>query len=194
MTRTRQRLLMFSVAALVGMGMLVDNISASHSWAGFHWARTANPFTLKLGKNLSVGWQTYLANASLDWNSQPAGTTTPVLTAIVAGSTNPRRCAAIAGTTQVCDSTYGNNGWLGLATIYITGGVHITRGTAKMNNTYFNTDAYNNANERQHVMCQEIAHTFGLDHQSVDGTSQNTCMDYSTSPESTQPNALTSKS
>ena len=27
-------------------------------------------------------------------------------------------------------------------------------------------------------MCQEVAHTFGLDHQSEDGTSLNTCMDY----------------
>jgi len=30
----------------------------------------------------------------------------------------------------------------------------------------------------QHVICQEIGHTFGLDHQSTDGTSLNTCMDY----------------
>ena len=28
------------------------------------------------------------------------------------------------------------------------------------------------------VMCQEVAHTFGLDHQSTDGGSLNTCMDY----------------
>ena len=27
-------------------------------------------------------------------------------------------------------------------------------------------------------MCQEVAHTFGLDHQSTDGSSLNTCMDY----------------
>ena len=27
-------------------------------------------------------------------------------------------------------------------------------------------------------MCQEIGHTFGLDHQSEDGSSQDTCMDY----------------
>ena len=39
------------------------------------------------------------------------------------------------------DSTYGNNGWLGLATINITGGVHITQGTANMNDTYFNNSS-----------------------------------------------------
>jgi hypothetical protein len=47
-----------------------------------------------------------------------------------------------------------------------------------MNDTYFNTPTYNNTNEREHVMCQEVAHTFGLDHQSTDGSSLNTCMDY----------------
>jgi hypothetical protein len=45
-------------------------------------------------------------------------------------------------------------------------------------------------------MCQEVAHTFGLDHQSTNGTSQNSCMDYfsntganATSTLSTKPNA-----
>ncbi len=27
--------------------------SANHSWNGYHWARTANPFTIKLGDNVS---------------------------------------------------------------------------------------------------------------------------------------------
>ena len=45
-------------------------------------------------------------------------------------------------------------------------------------------------------MCQEVAHTFGLDHQSTDGSSLNTCMDYfsntganAESTLSTKPNA-----
>ena len=100
----------------------------------------------------------------------------------------------VTGTTQVCNGTYGNNGWLGLASINISGS-HITQGSAKLNDTYFNTATYNNPNERRHVMCQEIAHTFGLNHQSTDGTSLNTCMDYfsntgtnATSTLSTRPN------
>src|SRR5262249_49046867 len=59
-----------------------------------------------------------------------------------------------------------------------TSGNHITQGSAKMNDTYFSLNTYNNPNEREHVMCQEVAHTFGLDHQSTDGSSQNSCMDY----------------
>jgi hypothetical protein len=148
----------------------------SHSWGGYHWARTSNTFTLKLGDNLtSADWKSHLSQTSQDWNS---GQGTPVLTAIVVGPSNHKRCAMVAGTTQVCNGNYGNNGWLGLASINITGGVHITQGSAKMNDTYFNTATYNNPNEREHVMCQEVAHTFGLDHQSTNGTSQNTCMDY----------------
>ena len=149
--------------------------SATHSWGGYHWARTTPQFTLKLGNNLtSADWKAHLAQTSSDWNSGNSA----VLNAIVAGQSN-KRCAMVAGTTQVCNGTYGNNGWLGLASINIASGTtHITQGSAKMNDTYFNTSTYNNPNEREHVMCQEVAHTFGLDHQSTDGSSQNSCMDY----------------
>jgi hypothetical protein len=179
MTSFRIRRSVVFAAGLVVLGVLANVASATNSWGGYHWARTTPTFTLKLGNNLSAGWQTHLSNASSDWNSPTSfgATSTPLLTAITSGQSN-RRCSAVAGTTQVCDSTYGNNGWLGLASIWITGGVHITQGTAKMNDTYFNTSTYNNPNEKRHVMCQEIAHTFGLDHQSTNGTSQNTCMDY----------------
>lgn len=159
--------------ALVAIVMAVG-LGATHSWGGYHWARQSNPFTLKLGDNMtSADWKSHLGQASSDWNSGNS----PVLTAVVAGTSN-KRCAMVAGTTQVCNGRYGRNGWLGLATINITGGTHITQGSAKMNDTYFDTTTYNSPNERQHVVCQEVAHTFGLDHQSTDGSSLNTCMDY----------------
>lgn len=174
MKKINTRNLLLMCAGLISVGFLANVASATHSWGGYHWARTANPFALKLGNNLSsADWTSHLSATSLDWNSG----NTPLITAIVAGTSN-KRCSMVSGTTQVCNGTYGNNGWLGLASINITGGVHITQGSAKMNDTYFNTSTYNNPNERRHVMCQEIAHTFGLDHQSTDGSSQNSCMDY----------------
>lgn len=181
------------ILALAASATFAAVAYANHSWGGYHWARTANPFTLKLGDNLTTAdWKSHLSQTSSDWNS---GQGTPVLTAIVAGQSN-KRCSMVAGTTQVCNGRYGNNGWLGLASINITGGTHITQGSAKMNDTYFDSATYNNTNEREHVMCQEVAHTFGLDHQSTDGSSLNTCMDYFSntganagSTVSTKPNA-----
>ena len=170
---TLQRL---RASVLLGLAITAFPVvtNASHSWGGYHWARTTPQFTLKLGNNLSTAdWKAHLSQSSSDWNSGNSA----VLTAIVAGTSN-KRCSMVAGTTQVCNSRYGNNGWLGLASINLTGGTHITQGSAKMNDTYFDTATYNNPNEREHVMCQEVAHTFGLDHQSTDGSSQNSCMDY----------------
>lgn len=155
-------------------------VLAGHDWQGYHWARTTPQFTLKLGDNLTTNeWRRALSAASIDWNSPElfGATFTPVVTAVRSGQSTAN-CGMVRGTTQVCNGRYGDNGWLGLASINVTGGNHITQGTAKMNDTYFTTSTYNNPNEKRHVMCQEIAHTFGLEHQSETGRSLNTCMDY----------------
>lgn len=157
---------------LLGVITFPTNLSASHSWNGYHWARTSNPFSLRTGDNVTSAWDSYLNTAISDWSKST------VLDLVKEAGLSNKRCAAVSGTIQVCNNTYGNNGWLGLASISVTGGTHITQGTAKMNDTYFNSSTYNNPNERLHVMCQEVGHTFGLDHQSTDGSSQNTCMDY----------------
>ena len=97
---------------------------------------------------------------------------------------------------EVCNASYGNTGWLGVAQIWITGGTHITQGTVKNNDYYFGSSSYqyNNKAEMLHVICQEIGHTFGLDHQDESGISLNTCMDYyhntsDSDTKSTHPNA-----
>jgi hypothetical protein len=41
------------VLALATIGTAAPSANATHSWNGYHWARTANPFTLKLGDNLT---------------------------------------------------------------------------------------------------------------------------------------------
>ena len=156
---------------------------ANHSWGGYHWARTANPFTLKLGDNVSASWDSYLATTSTDWSKS-----TVLDTTIVAGQAGTaRRCRATAGRVEVCNTTYGNNGWLGVAQIWISG-THITQGTVKMNDTYFNTATYNTPAWRNLVMCQEVGHTFGLDHQdeTFDNPNLGTCMDYTNNPGTNQ--------
>ena len=190
MTKVLRRRTLLVTLVLTASAVFAAAVSANHAWGNYHWARTANPFTLKIGNNVSSNWATQFNTAISDWNKSAELGLAPV-----AGTSN-KRCAMVAGTVQVCNGTYGNNGWLGLASINVTGGVHITQGSAKMNDTYFNSSTYNNPNEKLHVMCQEVGHTFGLGHTSEDGSSQNTCMDYFSntgsnagSTTSTHPNA-----
>lgn len=157
---------------LLGLVMAAP-AAASNSWGNYHWARTSNPFTLQLVDSVTTAWDGYLGGASADWSFSDV-----LDTAIVAGSTSNdtrKRCPAPTGQVRVCNATYGANGWLGLATIWIDSAGHIVQGTAKMNDTYFNTSTYSNANAKQHVMCQEVGHTLGLGHQSLVGS--NSCMD-----------------
>lgn len=179
----RTRLLAAATAVALAIVTFPSSAQASHSWGGYHWARTANPFTLKLGDNVSSQWDTALSGASADWSRS-----TVLDTTIVAGSANPKTCKPVAGRVEVCNSTYGNNGWLGIAGIYITGGVHITQGYVKLNDTYFNTPTYNTSAWRNLVTCQEIGHTFGLDHQdeNFDNPNLGTCMDYTSDPSTNQ--------
>jgi len=172
-----------AVLAVLALALAVPSaVLASHSWGNYHWARTSNPFTLKLGDNVSSIWDSYLAKTSTEWSKSSVLDTT-----IVAGQ-GGRNCKAQTGRVDVCNRAYGYNGWLGLAQIWLSGS-HITKGTTKMNDSYFNLSQYNSPDERLHVMCQEVGHTFGLDHQDESGLSLGTCMDYSSSPNSTLPNA-----
>ena len=182
-----------SILAAIVLGVLVAGGStsyATHSWGGYHWATKATPVTLKLGDNMTTTeWKGYLGVASTDWS------VSAVLDTTVVPGANLKRCGAVIGRVEVCNGSYGQNGWLGLAQIWLSGG-HIVQGTTKMNDSYFSQAKYNNSNEKLHVVCQEVGHTFGLDHQSTDGSSQNTCMDYfsntganATSTASTHPNA-----
>jgi hypothetical protein len=156
---------------------------ASHSWGGYHWARTSNPFTLQVGDNVNSTWDSVLNTTIADWSQSTVLDLTKV-----AGGTRPKPCKATAGRVEVCNASYGNNGWLGIAQIWITGGTHITQGVTKVNDFYFNNPPYNTTAWRNLVMCQEVGHTLGLDHQDEDFDNANlgTCMDYTSDPQSNQ--------
>lgn len=174
-----------AVVVVVGAGSVA---SADHAWGPYHWARTANPFTVKLGDNVSGTWDAVLATASADWSLSSVLDTTIVTGA---NTRSPKTCRPKAGRGEVCNAKYGANGWLGLASIWVSGD-HITQGAVKLNDTYFNTATYNTQAWRNLVMCQEVGHIFGLDHQDeVFGNANlGTCMDYTNNPESNQhPNA-----
>jgi hypothetical protein len=171
-----------SVALLaIAAGLTAATASADHSWGNYHWARAANPFTVPVGDRVTPNWDSSLGQAAADW------TKSSVLDSpVVAGSGNG--CKAVNGRIQVCNDTYGFNGWLGLAQIWVGRGSHIVRAIAKMNDSYLSSPTYNDTN-RQHVMCQEVGHGYGLGHQDESGADLNTCMDYADALDNPSPNA-----
>jgi hypothetical protein len=186
----RGRVFLAAVAVAAIAAISAPAAFANHSWGGYHWARTSNPFAVQLGDNVSGAWDSMLRTASSDWSKS-----TVLDAPVVSGQARPRNCRPTAGRVEVCSASYGNTGWLGVAQIWLSGS-HITQGTVKNNDFYFgsSTYQYNNTAEMQHVICQEIGHTFGLDHQDESGISLDTCMDYyhntsASDTKSTHPNA-----
>lgn len=175
----RSGILAFAISATLAMVVAVP-AQANHSWGNYHWARTANPFTLKLGDNVTSNWDGYLNEASADWSQSDVLNTT-----VVTGSAgNVKRCNAPSGRVEVCNAKYGFNGWLGIAGISLSGG-HIVSGYVKLNDSYFNTASYNSPAWRRFVTCQEIGHVFGLDHtdENFNNANEGTCMDYTNDPD-----------
>src|SRR5437870_1431676 len=104
-TKFHRSSLLVALASLAFAGV-APTASATHSWGGYHWARTANPAAIKLGNNVSAGaWKTALDNASSDWSASDVLNTT-----VVTGLANPKNCRGTTGRVEVCNSTYGNNG------------------------------------------------------------------------------------
>lgn len=183
MTSIKNKKLLVVAGLILSLGVFVTVASASHSWGKYHWnlstaQSTANP--LKLGDNLTApAWGNSLIGASFDWNAS-------VLKNQVVAGTNTA-CNPVLGGVEVCNDTYGNNNWLGIAQIWAYRGKdgHIAQALVKVNDTYFNAPQYNTQAWRDFVMCQEVGHTFGLDHQDVNFSNTNlgTCMDYTNDPD-----------
>ena len=158
---------------------------ATHAWNNYHWARTGTtttaPLSLKVNKAITSVWTTSVNTAIGDWN----GRSVLSLTNQAAPSgTSARRCGPITGQILVCNYSYGPRGWLGLASINIDSSNHITTGTTKLNDSYFNTATYDKPEWRALVACQEIGHDFGLGHQdeTFDNPNKGSCMDYTNYP------------
>jgi len=176
----RLRLLATIAVATVTTLAVSTPVQANHAWSNYHWARTANPFSLKLDNNVSATWAPYLTLASSDWSASTVLDTTVVNGSFGSASS----CTPTTGHVEVCSGSYGSTGWLGIASISITTGNHISKAYVKVNDTYFSQAQYNTVSYRRLVMCQEVGHTFGLGHQDENQTNPNlgTCMDYSSNP------------
>ena len=159
------------------------SVNARHAWGKYHWARTSNPFTLSVIDSMTTDWDDNLDAAIADWS---ASSVLNVAKEAGGSDTSTRQnCSPVSGKVRSCNYTYGTTGWSGLAQIWITTGNHIAQGTAKMNDTYMASEP---EVSKQHVICQEIGHDWGLGHQSESGADLNTCMDYADAFDNPDPN------
>jgi hypothetical protein len=157
--------------------------AASHTWSNYHWQRTSSAMRqIPIRRFHSAAWLPRYATAYADWRKAAMTKVRPIQGS-TGGARNP--CPFAAGQITSCDGSYGNTGWLGLASIFVGSGGHITQGTSKVNNTYFNKAAYNTVAFRQSVLCQEIGHNFGLGHVNEVFGNRNvgSCMDYTSRPQ-----------
>ena len=169
-----------ALAACVALGALVP-ASATNSWGGYHWAGNGSNLTLKVNKAITSQWTASVNTAIADWDASNELT---LINQNAPAGTNAKKCSPIAGQILVCNSAYGQRGWLGIASIWLTSG-HISQATTKLNDSYFNLAQYNTPAWRALVACQEIGHDFGLDHQDEAFGPPNlgTCMDYTNDPD-----------
>lgn len=125
----RRRYAVTAVLVVFALALFPSSISANHAWGNYHWARTSNPFTLRVGDNVSSQWDGILNTTISDWTSSSVLNLTKV-----AGQSRSKNCRPTAGRVEVCNGTYGNNGWLGIAQIWASGS-HITQATTRVNDT-----------------------------------------------------------
>lgn len=164
---------------VMGMMIIASPSIANNTWGNYHWERSSNPLVKDLGDNTTSQWSDSLLMSWYDWDQSDA------LELLIGpgGVKNPKRCAARNGGIEICNARYGFNGWLGLASITVSGG-HITSGVVKLNDSYFDTSTYGTPEWRNSVMCQEIGHIWGLGHQdeNFNNAPLLSCMDYSNPP------------
>jgi len=167
---------------LIALAMLLVSAAtalANNTWNGYHWGDGASDphdggISLALVDDLDDAYGTEYAYAAVlaDWDDGPLSlsSSNALPTARPAACDNDASGDAgnaIAGKIHVCNAAYGKNGWLGLARIWLASDGHIEAGVALMNDSYMleSGSLYDDPNARRHVLCQEIGHTFGLDHQ-----------------------------
>ena len=171
------------VAALAAVSIAALSAPALgfHRWSTYHWQK-ANDGLVKppVVTAITPGWQSYVNTAVVDWNKSSV-IQSPGPTAT--NGVDPKQCRAQAGKILVCNAAYGQRGWLGIASIWLSGG-HISQGTTKLNDTYFAMARYNTPAWRAAVTCQEIGHDYGLGHQDEDFNTDATtsCMEYTSIP------------
>ena len=101
-----------TIGALAVVFVAASSLRADHSWGNYHWARTSNPFNLRVVDSHTADWQSMYNSALSDWSQS---TVLNLLNEQGDESSRARkRCVMISGKVHSCNASYGFNGWLGL--------------------------------------------------------------------------------
>lgn len=166
-------------------------VLANHSWGSYHWSTPDGVVTAPIRDHTTGTWPTRVAIARTDWNNSDH-----INSALTQDGSGESDCSIRVGEIHVCNDDYGDNGWLGIASISAYRGryAHIAGGVTKLNDFYFDTYTYQGEKVydtpawRQLVACQEIGHDYGLGHQNENfGTdATDSCMEYTYDPTNNQ--------
>src|SRR5215211_9035959 len=104
--RTHKARFMLVLLVIVMLAASPFSAGASHSWGNYHWARTSNPFTVRVIDSMSSSWDDNLNTAISDWN---ASSVLNVVKEAGDDSSNVRkRCRPVSGKVRACNANYGN--------------------------------------------------------------------------------------
>lgn len=148
--------------AVVAVLTLVATASADHSWNGYHWPSD------NLGPTVvdkTSGPLFDITSAVAEWRNLA----TPIA---------PQMASSGSGDVTVVVKRMNAN-WLGVARISVDSAGHIQAGKVELNRLYLNSLTFD---EWDHVVCQELGHIWGLDHNfdgSSGGSPDDTCMNSS---------------
>jgi len=156
---------------------------AHHAWNDYHWASASISLPIPVINSVSGDWQFPLDEALRHWSESIV--LDPFISPVDNGNNVRKECPIEKGYLRVCNYDYGTTGWLGQTVIGFDWFGHIDKARARLNDSY---SQYWSLEKKNHIMCHEIGHSYGLAHTRQDGGSQQSCMDLSNDPLSQWPN------
>ncbi len=154
---------------LIALVLLVIPTSvalASHAWSVYHW-RSDNLSPSVTDRTKGTFYN--VDAAAQEWAASPS----PIAPGLISKNN---------GNIKVSEAT--SNFWLGLARVFLDEDGHITKGEVKLNTMILSRPEYG-PDAADHVLCQELGHILGLDHQ----PDSDSCMNGADLGDYTSPNA-----
>jgi len=177
-----------SMIALLALIMLTtltfhstQKVEADHKLES--WPHTPGQLLeLDVGVNLTPRFAEHLPGVLADLSDPRFGN--PVrLTAVPGAGKNDGECPHVVGRIEICNLNLGETGGNGFLVIDFDENGFMLAAVAIINDFYFPgppwEDELIHTEDRILILCHELGHAIGLDHQDESGKSLGTCMDYS---------------